>query len=99
MPSKKPSGKKLPSSRVRSPGKRRAKPKGIYASFVDPSVGTSGAVPSAWPPESRATKRFRFRRGERQKFKSFQKKAKRVGLLVSKDSYELYFRDHDAKTS
>jgi hypothetical protein len=39
-------------------------------------------------------KAVRFRPGERKEFQRFQKRAKKVGLLVSQDSYKLYFRNH-----
>jgi hypothetical protein len=40
----------------------------------------------------------RFRPGEKKEFQRFQRRAKKVGLLVSQDSYKLYFRDPPAES-
>ena len=37
--------------------------------------------------------RKRFTKDEKKRFKRFQKYAKKAGLLVSRNAYELYFRD------
>jgi hypothetical protein len=92
MPSKKPS-KRPPLSGRRPPDRQPDKSKNIYASFIDLLSGAPGALPVAWPPETAATKRSRFKRGEKQEFRSFQKRARKAGLLVNRDSYELYFRN------
>jgi hypothetical protein len=39
-------------------------------------------------------KPVRFRPGEKQEFQLFKKRAKKAGLLVTRNCYELYFRNH-----
>ncbi|MBV8145206.1 MAG: hypothetical protein JO184_09390 [Gammaproteobacteria bacterium] len=36
----------------------------------------------------------RLTKAEQKRFKRFQQGAKKAGLLVSRNAYELYFRDH-----
>ena len=36
----------------------------------------------------------RLTKAEQKRFKRFQKGARKAGLLVSRNTYELYFRDH-----
>lgn len=42
---------------------------------------------------SAKTKKLKFKKGEGQKFKRLAKRARKAGLLVSRDTYIRYFRD------
>ena len=41
--------------------------------------------------------RKRLTKAEQKRFKRFQKGARKAGLLVTRNAYELYFRDHLAE--
>jgi len=98
MPSKKLLRKRPLSRHLRSLDRRRPKPKSLYASFLDPSSEALCALLSATLPDAANTKRLRFKRGEKKVFKDLQKRARKVGLLVSRESYDLYFRDNPGKS-
>ena len=51
-----------------------------------------GRAVSALAQDKGAVRR-RFTKAEKKRFKRFQKYAKKAGLLVSRNAYELYFRD------
>jgi hypothetical protein len=54
----------------------------------------SSSAANAAPREANGPTRKRFTKAEQKRFKRFQRHAKEVGLLVSHNAYELYFRDH-----
>ena len=60
----------------------------------DSDSAPNDLLPDHIASQEAATVERQFTPAEEKQFKRFQRSAKKNGLLVTKQSYELYFRDH-----